>query len=84
VDYFWRCACGDEAINTPDGEGLRTIRRHKMRMVTAGEKGHYVLGLFDQDGNCIISGDDPKTAVELGFLDEVPQPIRPYKPKAQG
>lgn len=82
-EYFWRCKCGDQALNTVDGEGLRTIRRHRMNSMKSGEKGHYILGLYDVGGNCVIEGDDPETAVEMGFLDAVPVPVREQRKAAR-
>ncbi|MEW6573162.1 MAG: hypothetical protein AB1374_05965 [Bacillota bacterium] len=82
-EYFWRCKCGDRAVNTPDGEGLRAIRRHRMNSMKTGDRGHYIEGLFDAAGNCLVKGDDPETAVELGFLDAVPVPVREQRKAAR-
>jgi hypothetical protein len=83
MDYFWRCKCGDEALNTPDGQGLLTIRRHRMNSMKEGEKGHHILGLFDKDGNCVVAGDRPQDAVKLGLMQQAPVPIREQRKAAR-
>lgn len=83
MDYFWRCKCGDEALNTPDGQGLLTIRRHRMNAMKDGEKGHHILGLFDKEGNCIVAGDNPHQAVRLGLMQQVPVPVREQRKAAR-
>lgn len=70
---YWVCKCGDKAVNTPDGEGLRTMRLHKMQRARAGERGHHILGLFAEDGTCLVAGDNPQEALKKGYLTQKPE-----------
>lgn len=79
MDYYWRCRCGDKTLNTPDGEGLRTIRRHRMLAMKNGESGHYIEGLFDEHGACLIPGDNAQDALRQGYLDRLPETKRRKK-----
>jgi len=72
LEYYWLCKCGDQVPNTKDGQGLQTIRRHVMEKMRARERGHVIKGLYDEDGNCLVPGDNPKLAIELGLMDRAP------------